>query len=246
MQDLKEKLEALQKQLVDRDNEILVLADETGDNNILNHVAYSLAVASNQINSALNHVKGKITTAETLSSDDLNSIAELATAFDSSDDEELRKKASVLDQLLLNIGVTNTEHIVSKKAQEEEVAKIRERMRAENIEKNYKNPSKELERDIKAAEATKQIKEQIKEYRPLETSLSTRYCPDHAGTSVVRIADYTFQCPLDKKIYSYTEGFTTMKGNKVPGTSVENQTQSLSDRELEKMHFSTRESQLND
>jgi hypothetical protein len=39
-----------------------------------------------------------------------------------------------------------------------------------------------------------------------------------------RIAQDMVQCPLDKKTYNYAEGYTTEKGEKVPGGSVSEQT----------------------
>jgi hypothetical protein len=76
--------------------------------------------------------------------------------------------------------------------------------------------------------------------------LSTRYCPDHPGAQFARIADCVYQCELDKKMYNFKEGFETMKGNKIPGGTVSEQTRSLGDRALEQMHFATRESRLQD
>lgn len=48
-------------------------------------------------------------------------------------------------------------------------------------------------------------------------------CPDHIGVMCQRISDSVFLCPIDKKTYNYTEGFTLENGDKVPGGSVENQ-----------------------
>ena len=68
----------------------------------------------------------------------------------------------------------------------------------------------------------KAVKEQIKEYRPLEASLMTRFCPDHPGVMMNRVEDRVFQCSLDQKTYDFENGYTTLKGNKVPGSSVNN------------------------
>ena len=264
--DLKEKLEALYNQLVDHDNELLVLASEL-DPEKLEVVAKGLLEAAQAIKNIGFNLQGvensneKDNTAFAY----IEELAEFATALDMSGDEELQAKAalidemldlevqiaplmikaSVMDQLLLNQGVMNTHDQVSKEAQEEEISRLRKEYREKSLERPYKTPAEEHERDIKAAEAVKAIKESIKEYRPLETHLSTRYCPDHPGTSVIRVADDTYQCPLDKGIYNYREGFTTMKGNKVPGTDVQHQTKALGDRQLEPTHFDTRETRLN-
>ena len=134
--------------------------------------------------------------------------------------------------------------VEAESADEKELAKLRVKYRAEASEKSYKEPGRVHEKDIRAADAVKAIRDQVRSYRPLETALSTRYCPDHPGNQVRRIADYVYQCGLDKKIYNYQEGFTTEKGNKVPGSDVARQSYSLGDRALEEMHFTTRESKL--
>jgi len=246
---LKNKLQDLYDELTSHDNEILVLAEESNNPALLEVVAYNLGYAAESIKNAINDAEHfqdlKKKSEEVLTHDKIDELAAFATDLDMSCDEELQSKAAVIDQLLLNMGVKKTFEQVEKSAQEEEIAKLREKYREKSLERPYNFPSEELDRDIKSAEAVKAIKDTIKEYRPMETALSTRYCPDHPGTSVMRVADDTYQCPLDKSIYNYREGFTTMKGNKVPGTDVQNQTQNLGDRNLEEMNFSTRESKLN-
>ena len=102
------------------------------------------------------------------------------------------------------------------------------------------------EKDVKATESAKAVSEYLnKTKRPLESPLSTRYCPDHPGTSVIRVGEDTYQCPLDKNVYNYNEGYTLMTGTKVPGGNVEEQTQAIGDRKLEQTNFSTRESTIN-
>ena len=260
---LKEKLEAMYSQLMDNDHELLILASEQDDPEVLEVVAKGLIEAAQAIKNIGHSLQGSEQANESghTAFAYIEELAEFATALDMSGDEDLQAKAmlideminmevqlapimrnaSVMDQLLLNQGVTKTHDHVSKEAQEKEVARLRKEYRAKSLERPYKIPAEEHERDIKAADAAKAIKESIKEYRPLETNLSTRYCPDHAGTSVIRIADDTYQCPLDKAIYNYREGFTTMRGNKVPGTDVQNQTKTLGERRLEPTHFDTRE-----
>jgi hypothetical protein len=64
---------------------------------------------------------------------------------------------------------------------------------------------------------------------PFEGSLSTRHCPDHCGTSVLRVAENVYQCPIDGKTYNYEVGYINYKGQRVPGGSVAEQTPSQSD-----------------
>jgi hypothetical protein len=65
--------------------------------------------------------------------------------------------------------------------------------------------------------------------RPIEKSLSTRYCPDHCGVTTSRVGEGSYQCPLDGKIYNYQAGYVNYKGQQVPGGSVSEQTSSTSD-----------------
>jgi tetratricopeptide (TPR) repeat protein len=60
--------------------------------------------------------------------------------------------------------------------------------------------------------------------RARDFALSTRYCPDHRGVSVVRLDDNLYQCPLDGKIYDFKNGYQNYDGEMVPGGSVSNQT----------------------
>lgn len=53
-----------------------------------------------------------------------------------------------------------------------------------------------------------------------ETTRNTRYCPDHHGVSLYRLADGVYQCPLDRSVYDYNEGFTTQDGKEHNGGSV--------------------------
>ena len=48
----------------------------------------------------------------------------------------------------------------------------------------------------------------------------SRYCPEHPGVSLYRIADSVFQCPLDRVIYDYEKGFTTQDGKEHNGGNV--------------------------
>lgn len=59
---------------------------------------------------------------------------------------------------------------------------------------------------------------------PHESSLSTRYCPDHVGVQTIRIDDRIVQCPLDGKEYNYETGYLNYEGQRVLGGSVAAQT----------------------
>jgi len=250
MYTLKQKLSALAAELLDHNNELMSLASETDDLELLQCVASSLAHAAASVTSASRFAEDKIKTdlikrSKNVSVESVKEIQILADEFDKSGDEFLQKQASVLDQVLLNLGVARSSQEVAKKAEDAEVDRLRERRRSEDREEDYNGSARNQNQEM-ASEAAKAINKSIKAYRPLETSLSTRYCPDHPGAQVSRVADDTYQCVLDKKIYNWKEGFSTMKGNKVSGGDVTNQTQTLGDRVHEQMHFTTRENKLTD
>lgn len=245
MKELKEALESLAESLSSRDNEVLVLADKVGDLEILNQVARALTDASDNIRSVAQNVESKLSQDKEagITFDRLDEMVALANSFDESGDELLIRQASVIDDILLTIGANKSTVTQAKRAQDFEI----EKLRAKQPEPTdpYSIAKKEHDRDNGVEESRKLISDAVKEYRPLESGLSTRTCPDHPGAQMSRIADRTFQCSLDKGIYNYESGFVTMKGNSIPGGDVSNQTQSLHDRPNEFTAFDTRESRLN-
>lgn len=248
MSDFKKQLDSLAASLLDSENEILVWAEEMDDQKVLDMAAMTLVKAAKALEDVRRLADKKFdfemeVEAESISPVDVEALAALAQEFDSSGDEFLQKEAAVIDQLLINFAQRGLKAKAESEA-EKELARLRSEYRAKERDKKYKEPKEAYDKDTKASEAAKAIKKQVKEFRPLEAPLSTRYCPDHPGAMVVRVGDGTYQCSIDKKLIPYQEGFTTEKGNKIPGTSVANQTQSLSDRKLEETHFSTRETKL--
>ncbi len=247
MYTLRQKLNKLATELENSDNELLVLASEEDDNELLQMIAHALLHSAKIMKIAGTYIDNRIEediakqTAD-VTPESIKEIQILADEFDKSGDEFLQKQASVLDQVLLNLGVMRTDGEAYKAAEDTEVNRLREKRRAEDSEEDYSAYHKEQEE--MASEAAAAIKKSIKQFRPLESSLSTRCCPDHPGAQMSRVADETFQCVLDKKIYNWKDGFSTMKGNKIPGGEVSQQTQHLGDRALEQMHFSTRENRL--
>tara|TARA_Y100000310_G_C20497810_1_gene722417 strand:- start:144 stop:902 length:759 start_codon:yes stop_codon:yes gene_type:complete len=248
MSEFKKKLHSMAEALFSPDNELTVWAEENGNEELLAYAAFVQAKAAKAIKDVIRLADTKTNfdlsiEADSIHPRDLEELAEVAAQFDDSDDPFLQKQAAVIDQLLINFAQRGL-RAEAESADEKELAKLRAEYRAKASEKCYEEPRKVHEKDIKAADAVKAIRSQVKEYRPMETALSTRYCPDHPGNQVRRVGDYTYQCGLDKKVYNYQEGFTTEKGNKVPGSDVARQTQYLGDRALEEMHFSTREARL--
>lgn len=175
----------------------------------------------------------------------LTEMAAIAYEFDKSGDAMLVKQAAVLDEILLTIGAQKRAVTAAKNAQDAEIARLKS-LAAENKDTDpYTMVKAEHDKQNRVTETRQMIADKVKEYRPMEAPLNTRTCPDHPGAQMARIAEHTYQCSLDKGVYNYESGYTTMKGNKVPGGDVSNQTQALFDRPNEFMSFETRESKLN-
>lgn len=231
---------------------VLVLAEETDNDIVIGIVARVLTVAQNELNeaiatleTALAEIEQEMPVSEELTSENLESVAALADELDNTEDPDLQKYASVLDQILLTIGTPKGAQEAFKRAEDKEIEKLRTKYREQAIEEYYKKPTEKLDEKIKEADTVKAIKDSIKQYRPLEAPLSTRSCPEHPGSPLQRIGDYVYQCSLDKKVYDFKSGYTSLKGNKVPGGDVSQQTQSLGDRAPDHISFDTRESRLN-
>lgn len=214
------------------------------DEAVMSTVVAALVTAEEAIKNAANNLEMlAVKSASDMSEEDIESIAAIATAYEASDDEDLKKQAAVLDQLLLNFGQQGELHR-AKKANEEEINRLREKYKNVGHERAYEKVSEEQLKERKAEEAIKAIQDQVKVRRPLEAPLKTRYSPDYPGVPMARIGDGIFQCAMTKKIYNFNEGYTTLSGEKVPGGSVANQTGRLGDRRLEQTNFSTREGVL--
>ena len=241
MTKLSDKLEKLANSFEDVDNELLVLADEDGDDQVLSVISEAVVALAAILKTAkayVDHSAGKTTEINTK---DLERLVAMAGDLDNSGDPELVRQASVIDQLLENFAYKKGAY----SSEEKELEKLQDKYKEERGEWLYKGVREELHNQIAADEAKKQIAKNVKEYRPLEAPLSNRYCPDHSGTMVMRVSDDVYACPIDGKHYNYREGFTTMKGNKIPGTSVDQQSASVQDSVRQQAtSFSTRESKI--
>jgi len=71
-------------------------------------------------------------------------------------------------------------------------------------------------------------------------ALNTRYCPEHIGVSLGRVAENSYQCGLDGKIYNWETGWSDHEGNKHPGGSVAAQTPDSADYMAPHRIFDTR------
>ena len=239
--ELTEKLQSLFSELSSPNSEFMQLAESCLDDEFLVEFTTNIMNASRNIKDALSIVEDH---GQSISESDIDEIGAIAQAFDESGDELLQKQASVLDEILMSIGADPKAQVAFKKAEDSEVERLRAKYRAERREQAYASVNPELEKQIGAEQAIKEIEKKVKTYRPLEASLSSRYSPDMPGVSLMRIGENIYQCPVTKKIYDFNSGYTTAKGNKIPGTGVQGQTE-FEQVGQEHMEFSSREQILN-
>lgn len=228
---LSEKLLMVASWLESSENDLLVNAEQNAA--CLGVVADALVNASDALKA------GAIAVSElepsTFSAETLDEMAAVAAAFDASDDELLKKQASVLDEILLTLASP-------KNALAEH--KMLENDRIEQLKKLYHGTKEKLDELNKVSDSVKAIEKSpyYKTYRPLEMPLQTRSCPDHAGVLMARVGQSAFQCVLDKKVYNYEAGYTMQNGRTVPGQDVSLQTKSLNDTGA--LIFQTRDQKL--
>lgn len=217
---ISEMLNAMATWLESPTNEALLLAEE--DDHCLKVVAESCVLASALLKKAAEEVDSLEPAAPSkITPESIEELANLATALDSSNDPQLRKQASVLDELLLTIAAPPGA-LAEKRAADD--------YRIEELRKTYEGPRKELQALEKHEDSLKAIDKSnmTKHYKILEAPLSSRYCPDHPGAQISRVGEHMWQCELDKKTYNYETGFELQNGNKVPGGDVAQQTQGVS------------------
>lgn len=218
------------------DNEMMLLAED--DEACLKVVAESCIEAAHRLRVAAEQVDALEPQAESkLTPEAIDGVAALAEALDSSEDPELKKQASVLDELLLSIAAPPNAYAARKDLEDN---------RIEVLKKKYEQPRKDLheanliglsEKGVEKSEFTKRI--------PInELPLNTRYCPDHPGVQIARVGEHMYQCEMDKKTYNFETGYTLNDGKKVPGGDVALQTNNQMNVPYYAI-FDTREGRLN-
>jgi hypothetical protein len=210
-------LQAIASWLESPNNEALLLSEYHEES--MKVVAENCILAAALLKNAASQVSDMEPPEESkITSESLEEIANLATALDSSGDPQLKKQASVLDELLLSIAAPPNAYAERKDLQDQRLVEIK---------KKYQDPRKELYDTNKIADSEKAINksEMTKNYKILEAPLSSRYCPDHPGVQIARVGEHMWQCELDKKSYNFETGFQLNNGAKVPGGDVAQQTQ---------------------
>lgn len=143
-------------------------------------------------------------------SDALKNLESLANELDSSDDPELVKKASLIDEILITLSSSVDEQEKFKKAMDKKI---------NDIKKRHKDP-----KPNKVGEKVASIDDtEGNKYRPLQAPLSSRHVPGMAGVMLARISDGLYYNIETGEQIDFNNGYK-LNGKTVPGTSVENQT----------------------
>lgn len=214
-----ELLNAMAAWLESPNNEAMLLAE--ADEQTLQVVVESCVLAAELLKKAADEVDAmEPPTESVITPESIEETAALAAALDATNDPQLKKMASVLDELLLTIAAPPGA-MADKKAAENG--------RLEELRKKYQQPRETLRDYNKIGKSEKAIEQSgfTKEYRIMEAPLSARSCPDHPGAQIARVGEHMWQCELDKKVYNFETGFDLLNGSKVPGGDVAQQTAGL-------------------
>ena len=201
------------------ENEALRLAED--DEDCAKVVAESCVLAAALLKTAAAEVDAiEPPEPSQITPESVEGLANLAAVFDASGDLELKKQASVIDELLLSIAAPPNAYAERKDLQDQRLVALKQK---------YEEPRKELHDTNLIGRSEKAIEKSnmTKRLAILEAPLSTRYCPDHAGVQIARVGEHMWQCEMDKKTYNFDSGFELNDGTKVPGGDVAQQTQGL-------------------
>jgi hypothetical protein len=216
---ISELLNAMASWIESPNNEAMLLAET--DEKCMQVVAESCVLAAALLKKAADEVDAlEPPTDSVITPQTIEETAALAAALDESGDPQLKRMASVLDELLLTIAAPPNAYAERKDLVDG---------RADEIKKKYEDPRKELHKVNHIERSEKAIESSgfTKEYKILEAPLSSRYCPDHPGAQIARVGEHVWQCELDKKTYNFETGFELINGSKVPGGDVSQQTGGL-------------------
>jgi hypothetical protein len=214
-----ELLTAMATWLESPENEALRLAED--DEDCAKVVAESCVLAAALLKTAAAEVDAiEPPEPSQITPESVEGLANLAAVFDASGDLELKKQASVIDELLLSIAAPPNAYAERKDLQDQRLVALKQK---------YEEPRKELHDTNLIGRSEKAIEKSnmTKRLAILEAPLSTRYCPDHAGVQIARVGEHMWQCEMDKKTYNFDSGFELNDGTKVPGGDVAQQTQGL-------------------
>lgn len=215
---ISELLQSIASWLESPNNEALLLSEYNEECSKI--VAENCVLAAALLKNAAEEVELIEPIESHITPESLEELSNIATAFDASGDEGLKRQASVIDELLLTIAAPPDALNQIKRLQDSRIEEAKKKYNVAKDEHYITNRIAESEKAIDKSNFTKKFK-------ILEAPLSSRYCPDHAGTQIARVGENAWQCELDKKVYDFETGFTLNNGEHVPGSSVSEQTSGL-------------------
>jgi hypothetical protein len=114
----------------------LIAAEKVDDESILQITAEAVVAIKSIIKDTINKLNSLADVhASDLDEEDIDELAAVASEFDKSGDDLLKKQADVLDQVIINFGqISGTK---AKEAQEKEIEKIRAKYREQESEDKY-------------------------------------------------------------------------------------------------------------
>jgi hypothetical protein len=212
MMRVSELLTAMANWLESPENEALLLAEY--DDECLEVVADSCVSAAAILRSGAERADLIEPAKESsLTPEDLDHLKSVLNAFDRSGDKDLQKTAATIDELLLTISAPPQWVANHKQAQMDRIDILKNEYEEVRKKHNEFNGVKESAKAIEKSPF-------FKEVRIMDHALNTRTCPDHPGAQMARVGEAMWQCSLDKKVFNYTSGYTTERGEKVPGQIV--------------------------
>lgn len=209
------------------DNEIFGLLEYDDDS--LNIMARAAVIASAVLKKAAMDIQVISGVADTNKYekdivDAMNELKVIADELDLSGDEKLMKKASVLDEILVTMASSVEAQENLKRNFEKKIAEIKARSKSNGSFSQIKTSTEARSNEKSGHEA-----------RPLEASLSTRYCPKCGGGMTFPTGEDEVTCTLCHAKVNYREGYTKPNGTRVPGTSADRQTEALKDVSIDGM-----------
>lgn len=206
---LSNRLLTLADWLENHENELIATADDKH----IDVLAMTLTKASQALREGAQEIEQTEEAIITvITPETLDEMAAIASEFEASGDELLKKQASVLDEILFTLAVPKNAIYQAKEAQDKKI---------DELKKKYQDVKKDLDEVNKVADAEKALKESpvFKDARPLEYPLSTRMCPNHMAP-LARVGENSYRCSLAGEVFNWEQGWTANDGTKVPGGNV--------------------------
>lgn len=154
--------------------------------------------------------------AETIAAS-FNAVFEkLASVADTLDKSGSKKGADLIDSFIAKYAYPDVDW--KEEGDTEQSKRYDEKYHHNLLVREPKRDQERLDKDRE--------KHHIQQYQERGTHpLQTRYCPNHIGVSMSRVGEGIYQCSLDGHIYDFNAGFTLENGDKIPPSSISNQTE---------------------